>query len=256
MLPSPDGFGIGASKNFYFSHMYNCVYDCRYCFLQGMYSSANYVIFVNFEDFDNAIEKVIIKNKKSTITFFSGYDCDSLALENVTGFANHILPLFKKHPNIELEFRTKSLQIEPFFSNEAMKNIILAYSLMPNLISFELDKKAPSMSKRINVISSLAEKGWKIGLRFDPLIHGKNWQYLYQELLKKIFNSIPEVSIHSVSFGSLRFPKKMFKNIMKLYPEEKLFTGSFYNYNGIVSYDHNIEEQMTSFCKEITLKFN
>ena len=38
ILPAPDGFGLGASKNYYFSHMYNCIYDCRYCFLQGMFS--------------------------------------------------------------------------------------------------------------------------------------------------------------------------------------------------------------------------
>ena len=25
--------------------MYNCIYDCRYCFLQGMYNSANFVVF-------------------------------------------------------------------------------------------------------------------------------------------------------------------------------------------------------------------
>ena len=36
VLPAPEGFGIGSSKNYYFSHMYNCIYDCSYCFLQGM----------------------------------------------------------------------------------------------------------------------------------------------------------------------------------------------------------------------------
>ena len=70
VLPAPQGFGIGSSKNFYFSHMYNCIYDCRYCFLQGMYSSANYVIFINFEDFDIALKKIIENNKNSKLTFF------------------------------------------------------------------------------------------------------------------------------------------------------------------------------------------
>ncbi len=49
VLDAPDGYGIGGRRNYYFSHMLNCVYDCRYCFLQGMYRSANYVIFVNYE---------------------------------------------------------------------------------------------------------------------------------------------------------------------------------------------------------------
>ena len=126
VLPAPEGFGIGNSKNFYFSHMYNCIYDCRYCFLQGMYSSANYVIFVNFDDFNAELEKVIEENKGTKITFFSGYDCDSLALESVTGFANHILKLFRKYTDVDLEFRTKSLQQIPFITSKPMKNIILA----------------------------------------------------------------------------------------------------------------------------------
>ena len=255
VLSAPEGFGIGNSKNFYFSHMYNCIYDCRYCFLQGMYSSANYVIFVNFDDFNAELEKVIEENKGSKITFFSGYDCDSLALESVTGFANHILELFRKYPDVDLEFRTKSLQQSPFITSNPMENIILAYSLMPEIMSSALDNKTPTIAKRIDVMKKLASKGWSIGLRFDPLIHGKNWKILYQDLLEAVLNSLPLNSIHSVSFGALRFPKKMFKSITKLYPEEKLFSGPLSNNEGIVSYDYEIEEEMISFCKDITIKY-
>ena len=255
VLPAPEGFGIGSSKNFYFSHMYNCIYDCRYCFLQGMYSSANYVIFVNFEDFDISIKKIIENNLDSKVTFFSGYDCDSLALENVTGFAKHILPIFRKYPQIEIEFRTKSIQKEPFLSVKPMPNVILAYSLMPELMSNSLDNKAPSISKRIRVISELASKGWKIGLRFDPLIHGENWKELYQELLENIYNNISLNNFHSVSFGALRFPKKMFKNIFKIYPNEPLFTSPLSLNNNMISNDVEIEEEMTSFCKNLSLKY-
>ena len=255
ILPAPEGFGIGSSKSFYFSHMYNCIYDCRYCFLQGMYSSANYVIFVNFEDFDIAIKKTIEKHINSKLTFFSGYDCDSLALENVTGFAKHILSIFKTYPQIEIEFRTKSVQKEPFLSMKPMQNVILAYSLIPELMSNSLDNRAPSISKRLLVISELASRGWKIGLRFDPLIHGENWKELYRELLENIYNNIPLDCLHSVSFGSLRFPKRMFKDIYKLYPKEPLFTSPLSLNNNMISYDIAIEEEMTSYCKNLSLKY-
>ena len=33
--PVPATYGIGGDENYYFSHMLNCLYDCRYCFLQG-----------------------------------------------------------------------------------------------------------------------------------------------------------------------------------------------------------------------------
>ena len=51
VLEVPDNYGIGAKYNYYFSHKLNCVYDCRYWFLQGLFQSAHYVLFINYEDF-------------------------------------------------------------------------------------------------------------------------------------------------------------------------------------------------------------
>jgi len=253
ILPAPEGFGIGGSKNYYFSHMYNCIYDCRYCFLQGMYSSANFVLFVNFEDFDLEIKKLININKN--ITFFSGYDCDSLALENITGFASHILPLFKEHPSALLEFRTKSIQIKPLDKTIPIDNCIIAFSLMPNQMSLQLDKKAPTIKRRIATIKKLSKIGWKIGLRFDPLIYGKNWKEHYKKLHEDIFNSINLENVHSISYGPLRFPSAMYKKIFNLYPDEKLFAGPFEKNQKVISYKKSIEEEMTQYCHEISMKF-
>mgnify|MGYP006970641936 FL=1 len=30
--------------------MMNCIYDCSYCYLKGMYPSGHMVLFVNIED--------------------------------------------------------------------------------------------------------------------------------------------------------------------------------------------------------------
>ena len=89
--PVPDTYGIGGKHNYYFSHMLNCLYDCRYCFLQGMYPSAHYLLFVNYEDFFEEIAKIQKKNPDEQNWFFSGYDCDSLAMEKLTGFAQSAL---------------------------------------------------------------------------------------------------------------------------------------------------------------------
>ena len=41
----------GGYKNFYYNTpILNCLYNCSYCFLQGMYPSANIVVFVNEDD--------------------------------------------------------------------------------------------------------------------------------------------------------------------------------------------------------------
>jgi len=69
-LPAPLGYGIGATRNYYFSHMLNCLYDCRYCFLQGMYQSANYVLFVNYEDFQQDIRQLCSDSPDEPLHFF------------------------------------------------------------------------------------------------------------------------------------------------------------------------------------------
>ena len=58
LLETPKSYTIGKKNNYYFSYMYNCLFDCRYCFLQGMYSSSNFVIFINYEDFFTEISRL------------------------------------------------------------------------------------------------------------------------------------------------------------------------------------------------------
>ena len=99
----PPTYGIGGTRNFYFSHMLNCLYDCRYCFLQGMYPSAHYLLFVNYEDFFDEIKRTHEEDLTEPSWFFSGYDCDSLALESLTGFVSAALPYFADHPTAHLE---------------------------------------------------------------------------------------------------------------------------------------------------------
>ncbi|HQF32180.1 MAG TPA: hypothetical protein PLM73_00580, partial [Petrotogaceae bacterium] len=36
---------------YYLTNIINCLYDCDYCFIRGMYTSANIVYFVNTDDF-------------------------------------------------------------------------------------------------------------------------------------------------------------------------------------------------------------
>ena len=78
-----------------------------------MYSSANYVVFVNYEDYYEEIKKISITNKKN-ITLFSGYDCDSLAFESISNFMSYLIKKMPKYENIELEIRTKAHTLNSF----------------------------------------------------------------------------------------------------------------------------------------------
>ena len=254
VLDSPKGFGIGSDKNFYFSHMYNCIYDCKYCFLQGLYSSANYLIFVNYEDFIKKIDYLIKKFKNKSLTFFSGYDCDSLAMEKITGFGEFFLKNLIQRNDIIYEFRTKSLQKKIFLDYPPINNVVIAYSLLPENLSYKFDNKVPDLNKRVDLIKKLSSIGWNIGLRFDPLIFSQDWKFLYENLIDNVLFDLDLEKLHSISFGALRFPKQFFYKIMKMYPGEELFFENFEKKNNIFTYKKNVEIEMISFCKKLIYK--
>ena len=209
VLPVPSGFGMDSHKSFYFSHMYNCLYDCGYCFLQGMYSSANYVLFVNYEDFFEAISETIHLHKNDTQTYYSGYDCDSLAFDKISHFSGYMLNFFQNFPEVEVELRTKSIVISSLLTRNPIKNCVIAFSLSPDSIAKKLDNKAPSIRRRIKAIKELSEKGWPIGLRLDPLIYTHDWKLKYSELISDLMRQIDLCNIHSaVSYTHLTLPTK------------------------------------------------
>jgi spore photoproduct lyase len=253
ILPAPDGFGIGGNDNYYFSHMLNCLYDCRYCFLQGMYNSANYILFINFEDFLEDIKALSHDNKKRY--FFSGYDCDSLAMENVTNFASEFLPNFVELKYSFLEFRTKSVNINIFNNFKPLENIIIAFSFTPEEISNMIEHKVPAVSLRIKAMKKLALSGWYVGIRFDPLIYDVNFLELYKKLIVDIFTDLNLAKLHSVSVGQLRFPKKMYDKIYNLYPKESLFNDNLIKRGKLVSYSIDLERKMETYIMELLNKY-
>jgi len=249
VLPTPADYGIGGESNYYFSHMLNCVFDCRYCFLQGMLRSGHYVLFVNFDNFMENIEKKIIENEGKKIFFFSGYDCDSLALETVTGFIAQFLPFFRQHPTAFLELRTKSVATRFLMETTPMENCIVAYTLTPHTIGKALEHKAPSVTKRIAALEALQKKGWPVGLRFDPLIFCNDYKEYYRDLFAEVFQRIDGKRVHSVTFGTMRFPQKIYKNMIKMYPEEKLLAHSLQEQGKTVSYHKELEQEMLVYCQ-------
>lgn len=254
-LPAPTGYGIGGRNNYYFSHMLNCLYDCRYCFLQGMYQSANYVLFVNYEDFFQQIRDICQKTPAEPVYFFSGYDCDSLAFEPVTGFAEAFLPLFAELPNAWLELRTKSTQIRGLLQRDPLPRCVVAFSLSPDTVADKVEDKAPPLAKRIEAAAKLQRRGWPIGLRFDPLIYQHQYQEQYQSLFEQVFSVIDAKVVHSVSLGVFRLPDHFFKKIHKLYPDERLFAGPLQSASGMVSYRNELEQAMMADCSKMLLQY-
>jgi spore photoproduct lyase len=254
VLPVPQGYGIGADENYYFSHLLNCLYDCRYCFLQGMYRSAHYVLFVNYDDFQKEIHR-LAETTKNPVHFFSGYDCDSLALEPVSGFVKAFLPLFRSIPNALLELRTKSTQIRSLLAEEPLSNCVIAFSFTPDEMVTALEHKTPRNERRLIALCKLQQHGWKVGLRFDPVIYQENCLEQYRRLFARVFQNVEVSSLHSVTLGSFRQPEAFFKTMERLYPAEPLFASPLQTREGKVCYPEALVQELIQFCRSELLRY-
>lgn len=250
----PDGYGIGGETNYYFSHLLNCPYDCRYCFLQGMYASAHFVLFVDYEAFFEAARSTASAHAGPSY-FFSGYDADSLALEGLTGFASEAIPAFERIPEAVLELRTKSASPGPLLELEAHGRCVVAYSFTPRQIGAEVEPGVPSFDRRLRAMQKVAGRGWPIGLRFDPLIWHPQAEQLYGELFEQVFEALPAEQIHSVSLGPFRLPAAFFRRLEKLHPDSRLVqAGPFENHGGMVSYRRDLERELVETCSALVLR--
>ena len=255
VLPIPESYGIGMRHNYYFSHMLNCLYDCRYCFLQGMYRSAHYLLFINYDDFQHAITNTIAQHPDEAVCFFSGYDCDSLALEPLTGFAEAFLPFFAQHPRAYIELRTKSTQIRSLLEREPLDNCVIAFSLSPQEIVQAVEHKTPSLEKRLQAIARLQSHGWRVGLRFDPLIYCQDYERVYAKFFRQCAQGINMDALHSVSLGAFRLPQDYHHKLVQLYPYEPLLAGAQALRQGMVAYPANIEQDLLGFCYQFLLEY-
>ncbi|MEN8175823.1 MAG: spore photoproduct lyase family protein, partial [Pseudomonadota bacterium] len=140
-------------------------------------------------------------------------------------------------------------------NREPIPNCVTAFSFTPDPVSRALEHRVPSVEKRLDAMGRLAERGWPLGLRFDPLIHHQDYQDNYRDLFARVFARIPEDAVHSVSLGPFRLPRTFFRTITRLYPAEPLFAGQLEGRGGMISYPRDVEEEMVDFCTRELLKY-
>ncbi|RIL04789.1 MAG: DNA photolyase, partial [Proteobacteria bacterium] len=170
--------------SYYAALAMNCPFDCEYCFLQGMYPSANLVVFVNFDDYENAILAKL--ESEGTFNLALSYTTDLLAIEQIASYCESSVLLASRNPALNLELRTKSTNIKALLKLRPVENVTIAWTLSPDTVAKSYERGAPALKARLRAISQVQLAGWKVRLCFDPLIAVDNWQEVYTEFLSEV----------------------------------------------------------------------
>ena len=242
------------NDNFYYtSSIINCVYDCEYCYLQGVYSSGNIVIFVDIEKVFEEVEELY--NKLKTLYLCVSYDTDLLAIENICGFSEKWYYFIEDKKDLKIELRTKSGNIDKFLNLKPLDNFIIAFTLSPENLALKNEKYTASFKNRVKAIKELQEQGWKVRICIDPLIYSDNFEKNYSQMIEYLFNEIDKEKVIDVSIGVFRISKEYLKKMRNQNQNSEILYYPFECIDGVYTYSDKTKSYMINFIKEQFLKY-
>lgn len=232
---------FGNTHFYYTSCCMNCIFNCDYCYLKGMYPSGNLVIFVNLEDYFEEVRRLL---KKHPVYLCVSYDTDLLALEGITGYTEAWHRFARSEPDLRIEIRTKSAYTAHWDILEPNERCVYAYTISPETVAENFERSCPSLQARLKAAKRGLDKGFSIRLCFDPMIYCENWQEQYSKMLKTAAEMLPMDRIVDYSIGSFRISEAYLKTMRKAGRSSAVVQYPFINDGGVYQYPKHIMNAM------------
>jgi len=181
-----------------------CNFNCAWCYLNGTFRFRPHGKEPYLKD-KKKIEKHLreyFDAEKEPRILNSGELSDSLVYEG-KGYSltSSILPIFKSQDKHKLLIVTKSVNINGLLASDSQDHVIVSFSVNAPSVSKQWEKGAPDPLLRIKAASKLADEGYRVRLRLDPMVPIKTWKKDYSDFIEELFSKVePE----RITFGSLR----------------------------------------------------
>ncbi|NIA10934.1 MAG: hypothetical protein GWP10_14700 [Nitrospiraceae bacterium] len=178
-----------------------CPYNCAWCYLQGTFRFTGKQ--PRIKDYDKILQhvKTFLGNGSQPEILNTGELADSLLSEGTDDpFSKFIIPIFEKQSKHKILFVTKSTDVKNLLKIDKHDTVIMSFSMnaLPVAARWE---KAPNVDDRIKAAKKVADAGYEVRIRIDPMVPVFEWEEHYVDLVDRIFGSfVPE----RITFGSLR----------------------------------------------------
>lgn len=201
-----------------------CPVNCSYCILQGYLNQPFTIINVDIENIFTELDKHTSDN---IIRVGTGELGDSLVYDHLTDFSLDFIEYFSDRRQYCFEFKTKTDNIGNLIKHKNPGNIIVGFSVNPEIIQVSDEPFAATLNMRLEAARKLASMGYRVSLHFDPIINIENYEDLYNNLVKMIFSYITPEDIGWISLGTFRYTNEL-KSMMEYnYPNSKLLSDEF-----------------------------
>lgn len=181
-----------------------CGMYCKYCILQAYFPHQCQTVYDNFSDLELEVRRKMEK-KNTVIRFGTGEFGDSLYSEHITGVARKTAALLEPYPNVILELKTKSTNIEPLKEIRRPEKVIIGFSLNTETMVRVMESNTAPLEQRLQAAQKCVDMGFFVAFHFDPMFVYKNWEEEYRSVVKRIFQHIKDPQkIAWISMGGFR----------------------------------------------------
>jgi len=175
-----------------------CPYSCSYCTIQTFYGETA-------ELESDLMEKLgsIELEPGRRYHIGTGQSSDSLVWGNRGGLLDALIHFARANPNVLLELKTKSANVEPLLSRELPANIVCTWSLgTPTTIGNE-EPGTASLPQRLEAASRASARGIDVGFHFHPMIFYAGWKKDYERVALELLDRFDPVDVAFISMGSV-----------------------------------------------------
>jgi len=220
----------------------SCGFDCSYCAVQSFYNEG----VVGFDtNFASKLQNLSIDPDK-IYHIGTGQSSDSLMWGNKEGIMDALFAFARKNPNVILEFKTKSDNIEYLLENPIPANIITTWSLNPQSVIEHEEHRTASLNRRVKAALKIAKKGNLVGFHFHPMVYHESWQESYEAIAKTLIEKFDPAKVAMVSMGALTFIKPVIKKLRRRGLASKILQMPLVQTNGKFSYTFEQKQKLFS----------
>lgn len=208
-----------------------CPLDCSYCVLHSYQNRGVISVGANLGTVLERLEQEARCRPGRLMRVCTGQVGDSLALEPWLGVAGRAVGVAARLPNILLELKTKTDQVEPLLSLPHGGRTVISWSLSPEETAQREEHHCATTAQRLAAAARVAEAGYLVAFHLDPMIPGldaQTDQALHADLLAQALEAVPAQRVAYISMGTVRFPPAARRTLLGRFPDSRATLGELH----------------------------
>lgn len=187
-----------------------CPFGCSYCTIQTFYGET-----AELEaDLPKKLAAIELDPERR-YHIGTGQSSDSLVWGNRGDHLEALFGFAAEHPNVLLELKTKSDNVQYLLEAQVPENVICSWSLSTDTLIRNEEHYTASLQRRLGAARSVADAGIRVAFHFHPMVQYLGWRGDYTQVSRQLVDrfSVPEVGF--LSMGSVTLIKPVVQEIRR-----------------------------------------